>query len=104
MPHVASSAADLLGHVSGALHLEHDRVVIDNTTIFYVMLGMEISQREGQSVYLRAYEDFYQYTLKITERDQPGLEEITWRARAPEALERIVATLQESERERAQAE
>src|SRR3972149_5335559 len=30
MPHVASSAADLLAQVSGALHLEHDRVVIDD--------------------------------------------------------------------------
>jgi hypothetical protein len=50
------------------------------------MLGMEISHREGQSVYMRAYEDFYQYTLKITERDQPGLEEITWRAKSAEAL------------------
>ena len=39
---------------------------------FYDMLGMEISHREGQSVYLRAYEDFYQYTLKITEREPAG--------------------------------
>ena len=60
---------------------------------FYNMLGMEISHREGQSVYMRAYEDFYQYTLKITERDQPGLEEVTWRARSPEALDRIAAAL-----------
>ena len=30
MPHVASSAADLLARVAGALHLEHDRVVIDD--------------------------------------------------------------------------
>lgn len=61
---------------------------------FHDMLGMEISHREGQSVYMRAYEDFYQYTLKITERDQPGLEEITWRAKSPEALARITSTLE----------
>jgi fructose/tagatose bisphosphate aldolase len=30
MPHVASSAADLLAQVSGAFHLEHDRVVVDD--------------------------------------------------------------------------
>lgn len=63
---------------------------------FHEMLGLEISHREGQSVYMRAYEDFYQYTLKITERDQPGLEEITWRSKSPEALNRIVDSLEES--------
>ena len=66
----------------------------ETVDFFYNMLGMEISHREGQSVYMRAYEDFYQYTLKITERDRPGMEEVTWRSRSPEALERMAATLQ----------
>jgi len=66
----------------------------ETVNFFYEMLGMEISHREGQSVYLRAYEDFYQYSLKITERDQPGLEELTWRAASPEALERVVRSLE----------
>ena len=39
----------------------------ESVAFFHDMLGMEISHREGQSVYMRAYEDFYQYTLKITE-------------------------------------
>ena len=56
---------------------------------------MEISHREGQSVYMRAYEDFYQYSLKITERDQSGLEEITWRAKSSEALDRIANSLKD---------
>lgn len=68
----------------------------ESVNFFYEMLGMEISHREGQSVYMRAYEDFYQYTLKITERDEPGLEELTWRAASPEALERVVKSLEES--------
>ena len=59
-----------------------------------IMLGLEISHGEGQSVYMRAYEDFYQYTLKITERDKPGLEEITWRAKSAEALTRVAETLE----------
>src|SRR5688572_25790585 len=68
----------------------------ETVSFFYEMLGMEISHREGQSVYMRAYEDFYQYTLKITERDQPGLEEVTWRARSPEALDRLATTLKDT--------
>lgn len=68
----------------------------ETVQFFYEMLGMEISYREGQSVYLRAYEDFYQYSLKITERDQPGLEEITWRAKSSEALERMAYWLKDA--------
>jgi catechol 2,3-dioxygenase len=66
----------------------------ESVAFFYDLLGLEISHRAGQSVYLRAYEDFYQYTLKITEAGQPGLEEITWRAASAEALERCVARIE----------
>jgi catechol 2,3-dioxygenase len=65
----------------------------ESVAFFHDLLGMEISHREGQSVYLRAYEDFYQYTLKITEAAQPGLEEVTWRASSPAALERRVKAI-----------
>lgn len=81
---------DVAQLVSAALYTPTPDETVD---FFYTMLGMEISHREGQSVYMRGYEDFYQYTLKITERDRPGLEEITWRAKSAEALERIVTAL-----------
>jgi catechol 2,3-dioxygenase len=61
----------------------------ESVAFFHDMLGMEISHREGQSVYMRAYEDFYQYTLKITERKEAGLEELTWRAASAESLDRL---------------
>jgi len=66
----------------------------ESVAFFHDLLGMEISHRQGQSVYLRAYEDFYQYTLKITEAAQPGLEEVTWRASSPEALARRVKAIE----------
>jgi catechol 2,3-dioxygenase len=47
-------------------------------------------------VYLRAYEDFYQYTLKIIEAEQPGMEEVTWRASSAQALERVVKRIEAS--------
>jgi catechol 2,3-dioxygenase len=68
----------------------------ESVAFFHDLLGMEISHREGQSVYMRGYEDFYQYSLKITEAAQPGLEEITWRAASPEALERCVKAVEAS--------
>jgi len=66
----------------------------ESVAFFHDMLGMEISHREGQSVYMRAYEDWYQYTLKITERKDAGLEEVTWRASSPEALDKLAARIE----------
>ncbi|HTP07487.1 MAG TPA: VOC family protein [Anaerolineae bacterium] len=68
----------------------------ESTAFFHDLLGMEISHRAGQSVYLRAYEDFYQYTLKLTESKQAGLEEVTWRASSPEALEAVAKRIEAS--------
>jgi catechol 2,3-dioxygenase len=73
----------------------------ESVAFFHDLLGMEVSHEAGQSVYLRAYEDFYQYTLKITEAREPGLEEITWRAASPEALDRVVAMIENSGQGRA---
>ena len=49
--------------------------------------------REGQSVYLRAYEDAYQHSLKVTERNEPGLGHMSFRASSKNALERRVKIL-----------
>src|SRR3970282_347342 len=68
----------------------------ETVAFFHDMLGLEISHREGQSVYMRAYEDFYQYSLKITERKEPGLDEVTWRASSPEALEKVTRQIEAS--------
>src|SRR3990172_5245868 len=68
----------------------------ETVAFFHDLLGMEISHREGQSVYMRAYEDFYQYTLKITERKDAGLEEVTWRASSPESLEALALRIEAS--------
>jgi catechol 2,3-dioxygenase len=61
----------------------------DQTLWFFKeLLGLEESGREGQSVYLRAYEDFYHHTLKVTESPQAGLGHVSWRTTSPQALAR----------------
>jgi len=66
----------------------------DTLWFFKELLGMEESGRQGQSVYLRAYEDFYHHTLKITESAQTGSGHVAWRATSPQALERRVVALE----------
>jgi len=63
---------------------------------FRDLIGMEVSKQEGQSVYLRAYEDWHHHTLKITEAKKPGLGHVAWRTSSPQALERRVKALEAS--------
>ncbi|HLY22913.1 MAG TPA: VOC family protein [bacterium] len=56
---------------------------------FHDLLGFEESARDGNSIYLRAYEDFYHHTLKLTEAAGPGLGHIAWRTPSAGALETL---------------
>src|SRR2546426_12633833 len=66
----------------------------DTLWFFKDLLGLEESGREGQSVYLRAYEDFYHHTLKVTEAPQAGSGHVAWRTTSPQALERRVKAIE----------
>jgi len=65
----------------------------DSVWFFHDVLGLEESARVGGSVYLRAYEDFYHHTLKLTEAPGPGLGHVAWRAASEEALQAVVGRL-----------
>jgi len=49
-------------------------------------VGLEVSDRQGQSVYLRAWGEFHHHSLKITEAKTDGLGHIGWRAQSNEDL------------------
>jgi catechol 2,3-dioxygenase len=68
----------------------------ESLEFFTQLLGMEVTGHSGQSVYLRAYEDQYQNTLKITESPEAGLGHASWRTSSPNALLRRVKALEES--------
>jgi catechol 2,3-dioxygenase len=61
---------------------------------FKNLVGMQETAREGQSVYLRAYEDWYHHTLKITEGPTSGLGHMALRTSSKAALERRVKVLE----------
>jgi catechol 2,3-dioxygenase len=60
------------------------------------VLGLEESGRNGRSVYLRGWGDFFHHTLQLTEGDEPGLGHIGWRADGPEQLDEAVARIEET--------
>ncbi len=61
---------------------------------FRDVIGLEESARAGRSIYLRAYEDFYHHTLRLTEAGGPGLGHVAWRASSPEALRAMAERLE----------
>jgi catechol 2,3-dioxygenase len=69
----------------------------DETLAFYKdLLGLQESGREGQSVYLRAWGEFFHHSLKITEGPGPGLGHAAWRTDGPQELEDAARRLQDA--------
>jgi catechol 2,3-dioxygenase len=73
-------------------HLGHIELLTpkpDESLAFFVdVLGMTVSGRKGESVYLRAWDDYERYSLKLTGTKTSGLGHAAFRARSQPA-ERI---------------
>ncbi len=78
-------------------HLGHFEVYTpkpdESLWFFKEVLGLEETNRQGQSVYLRAWGDYDRCTLKLTEAKRAGLGHVGWRTISPQALERRVQAL-----------
>ncbi len=68
----------------------------ESLRFFVDVMGMTESGREGDSVYLHAYDDYERHSLKLTASKLPGLGHVAYRTRSPQALERRVAALKGS--------
>jgi catechol 2,3-dioxygenase len=78
-------------------HMELFTPKPDESLKFFVkMLGMTPTASQGDSVYLRAYDDYEHHTLKLTASKTSGMGHMAFRARSPQALERRVAALKGS--------
>ena len=56
----------------------------ESLKFFTNVFGMTESGREGDSVYLRAYDDYERHSLKITASKLPGMGHCAFRARSPQ--------------------
>lgn len=62
------------------------------------VVGLEESGRDGCSVYLRGWSEFFYHSLQVTEGERPGLGHIAWRAVGPEQLRTAARRLEASGR------
>ncbi|HVZ20798.1 MAG TPA: catechol 2,3-dioxygenase [Vicinamibacterales bacterium] len=80
-------------------HLAHLELLTpkpDESLNFFVnVLGMTESGREGESVYLRGWDDYEFHTLKLTASKVAGMGHFAFRTTSPEALDRRVKVLEE---------
>jgi catechol 2,3-dioxygenase len=81
-------------------HLGHVEMLTpkpDESLKFFVdVMGMTVSGRQGESVYLRGWDDYERYSLKLTASNTSGMAHMALRARSPQALQRRVTALQGS--------
>jgi catechol 2,3-dioxygenase len=63
---------------------------------FVDVMGMSVTATVGDSVYLRAYDDYEHHSLKLTASPQAGMRHFAWRMRSPQALARRVAALEKT--------
>jgi catechol 2,3-dioxygenase len=81
--------------ISQLSHAEIFTPAPDETAAFYKdLLGLQESAREGQSVYLRAWGEWFHHSLKITEGPGPGLGHAAWRTDGPQELDDAASRLQ----------
>jgi catechol 2,3-dioxygenase len=81
-------------------HLAHVELLtpkLEASARFFIdVMGMVESDRKGDSVYLRGWDDYEHHSLQLTASPKPGLGHFAFRAVSPQALQRRVATLQKS--------
>jgi catechol 2,3-dioxygenase len=78
-------------------HLELMTPKPEASLAFFVdVLGMTESGARGDSVYLRGWDDYERYSLKLTAAKTPALGHAAFRARSPQALARRVEALKAS--------
>ena len=75
-------------------HLAHLELLTpkpqESLDFFVNVMGMTESGRQGDSVYLRGWDDYEHHTLKLTAANTAGMGHFAFRATSPEALDRRV--------------
>ena len=73
-------------------HLAHVELLtpkLEESARFFIdVMGMTETCREGDSVYLRGWDDYEHHSLQLTASPQPGLGHCAFRASSSQALHR----------------
>ena len=81
-------------------HLAHIQLLtpkLEESRDFFInVMGMYETERVGDSVYLRGWDDYEHHSLQLTASSKPALGHYAFRAMSPQALKRRVAAVEKS--------
>ena len=66
-----------------------------STWFFRDIVGLEETDRDGDTVYLGAWGDFEHHSLSLTAGEEAWMDHVGWRASSPEAVDATAALLEE---------
>jgi catechol 2,3-dioxygenase len=80
-------------YLSQLSHIEIYTKDLELTVQFFKdIIGLDETGRQGKTVYMRAWGDYFLYTLKLTQSNsKSGMAALGWRADSPDALKEVVA-------------
>lgn len=83
--------------ISQLAHVELMTPRVEESASFLTdVMGLQESGRDGESIYLRCWGDFFFHSVQLTEGPQPALGHIGWRTEGPQALDRAVQRLEQA--------
>ena len=68
----------------------------ETVAVFKDLLGLQESAREGQSVYLRTWGEYFHHSIKVTEAPRPGMGHAAYRTDGPQELEDAAKRLEDA--------
>lgn len=88
---------DITWDIAHIAHVELMTPKLEESTRFFTeIMGMYISDTKGDSVYLRAYDDYEHHTLKLTAHQYADLGHYAWRLRSKEILDAKVKAIEKT--------
>lgn len=82
--------------ISQLAHVELISTDLEATISFmHDFMGLELTERTDDTVYMRAWNDYFHHSLKVTRGEKAGLGHIGWRATSEEGLQKAVEVLEQ---------
>lgn len=84
-----------LGDIAHIGHAQLFTPDLDASVAFFTdCLGLTVNGQQGDTVYLRTYDDYEHHSLVLTARDRPGLGRLALRTSGEEALHRRIKAVE----------
>ena len=82
------------------VHIGHVEILTpvleESITFFYESIGLELVKRTNEKAYMRCWNDYEQYSIILTQSEEPGVGHTAFRVKSPQALERRVKAIEDA--------